>query len=64
MWAACKKYSRWIDDEVESFHVTFGCQDPDGEAWEMEEHTIVEFLEMYGYRGHVDKFFGMLLGEL
>ena len=64
MWIACKKYSRWIDNDVENFYVNFGCQDEDGESWDMTEQTIVEFLEMYGYRGQLDKFFGMLLGEL
>ena len=64
MWMSCKKFSSWIENDVENFYVNFGCQDEDGESWDMKEQTIVEFLEMYGYRGQLDNFLGMLLGEL
>ena len=62
MWASCKEYSNWIEDEIETAEVTFGVQGPDGDMWEMNVMTVVEFLEMYGYRGQIDRLFNELLG--
>ena len=65
-WSACKKYSNWLQNDVEGFYVTFGLSDPDpfGFTEHMEQHTIPEFIDKYVGRRGEDLFYGMLLGEL
>ena len=58
MWSACKRYSRWITHETETFKVNF--IDSNGS----EKMTIPEFIARYGTREHEERFFGILLGEL
>ena len=67
MWGECSKYSKWIDSMTETFYVTFGIIDkhePKEQLIDMFEMTIPEFLGLYGGRNEMDKFYGMLLGEL
>ena len=52
---------------TETFYVTFGIIDkhePKEQLIDMFEMTIPEFLGLYGGRNAMDKFYGMLLGEL
>jgi len=66
MWSQCKRYSNWLQNDVEGFYVTFGLSDPDpfGYSEHMEQHTIPEFIDKYVGRRGEDLFYGMLLGEL
>ena len=64
MWGDCNKYSRWIQNETETFEVIFGLIAPNRRMSNLEEMTIPDFLGLYGGRKAVDKFYGMLLGEL
>ena len=65
-WSACRKYSNWLQNDVEGFYVTFGLSDPDpfGFTEHMEQHTIPEFIDKYVGRRGENLFYGMLLGEL
>ena len=67
MWGLCSKHSGWIQDQTETFELTFGCIDP-SEGWSKMTDgfimTIPDFLERYGGRDAIDNFYGMLLGEL
>ena len=66
MWSACKKYSNWLQNDVEGFYVTFGTTDPTSSFGfeHMEQYTIPEFIDKYVGRRGEDLFYGMLLGEL
>ena len=66
MWGDCSRYSRWIQNQTETFYVVFGLIEPDEmkeDLTYMEEMTIPEFLDQYGGRDSIDDFYGMLLGE-
>ena len=67
MWGECSKYSRWIQNQPETYECTFATIDPN-EGWSKITDgfamTIPKFLEKYGDRNAVDTFYGMLLGEL
>ena len=60
MWSSCKRYSRWLQNDTDNFHVVFGTLNPES----MEEYTIPEFIDKYVGRRGEDLFYGMLLGEL
>ena len=66
MWGDCSKHSRWIQDQTETFELTFACIDP-SEGWSKVTDgfimTVPDFLERYGGRDAIDEFYGMLLGE-
>ena len=66
MWSSCKRHSKWLQGDVEGFHVTFGLSDPDpfGFSEHMEQYTIPEFIDKFVGRRGEDLFYGMLLGEL
>ena len=67
MWGECSNHSRWIQTQTETFYVTFGLIDKHEakeELLDMFEMTIPEFLHRYGRPDAMDKFYGMLLGEL
>ncbi len=66
MWGDCSKHSQWIQNQTETFELTFATIDPT-EGWSRLTHgftmTVPDFLEKYGGRYAIDDFYGMLLGE-